>query len=126
MPFANHYDVVKAFPSNRANHPLRIGVLPRRAWRDDRLPDVQHLRLTRKSFAIDLIPVPNQMARALFQPARLDELSRRPFRGRMLRNIEMHQPTPPAAQHHEHKQDSKGHRRHGEEIQRDQIPGVVP
>src|SRR5436309_12298551 len=28
MPFANHDDVVKAFPSNRANHPLGIRVLP--------------------------------------------------------------------------------------------------
>jgi hypothetical protein len=51
MPFANHYDVVKAFPSNRANHPLGIRVLPRRARRNNRFPDVQRLGLTRKSFA---------------------------------------------------------------------------
>src|SRR5215467_9721902 len=38
MPLVDHHDMVKAFPSNRANHALRIGVLPRRPWRDDRLP----------------------------------------------------------------------------------------
>src|SRR5438309_1209114 len=75
MPFANHDDVVKAFPSNRANHALGIGVLPRRSWRYDRLPDGQQPRLTRKSFAIDLIPVPDHMPRALLLPAPLDQLS---------------------------------------------------
>src|SRR2546428_8352845 len=80
MPLADYHDMVKAFPPNRANHPLRIGVLPRRAWRNDRLPDVQQPRLTRKPFAIDLIPVPDQMPRTLVLPARLDQLSCRPFR----------------------------------------------
>jgi hypothetical protein len=66
------------------------------------------------------------MPSALLPSARLNELSRRPFRGRMLRDIEMHQPAPAVAQHDQHKQDSKGRRRHREEVQRDQILGVVP
>src|SRR2546425_3542717 len=28
MPFGDHHDMVKAFPSNRSNHALGIGVLP--------------------------------------------------------------------------------------------------
>jgi len=59
MPFADHDDVVKALPSNRADHALGISVLPRRARRYDHFPDVQRLRLTRKSFSIDLISIPN-------------------------------------------------------------------
>src|SRR5882724_13185896 len=35
MPFADHDDVVKAFPSNRTNHSLGIRALPRRARRND-------------------------------------------------------------------------------------------
>src|SRR6266850_4795504 len=35
MPFADHHDMVKAFPSNRSNHALGIGVLPGRAWCND-------------------------------------------------------------------------------------------
>jgi hypothetical protein len=66
MPLDDYYDMVEALPSNRANHPLRIGVLPRRAWRDDRLPEFQHPGLTRESFAIGLIPVPDQIPRTLF------------------------------------------------------------
>src|SRR2546427_7923182 len=92
MPFADHDNVIKAFPSNRADHPLGIRVLPRRAGRDDRLRDVQRLGLTRKSLSIDLVSVPNEIPGPLLQRARLEQLARRPFRSRMLRDIEMHQP----------------------------------
>jgi hypothetical protein len=44
---------------------------------------------------------------------------------RMLRHIQMHQPAPAVGQHHEHEQDSKRRRGHREEIQRDEILGVV-
>src|SRR2546422_2743360 len=91
MPFADHHDIVKAFPSNRSNHALGIGVLPGRTWRNDRFPEVQRPGLTRKSFSIDLASVPDQMPWGLLQPARLDQLSRSPIRGRMFRDIEMHQ-----------------------------------
>src|SRR5438552_13564515 len=38
MPFADHDDVVQAFPANRADHPLGIRVLPRRAGRPPGYP----------------------------------------------------------------------------------------
>src|SRR5438876_11320444 len=84
MPFAN---MVKAFQSNRSNHALGVGVLPGRAWRNDRFPDVQRLGLTRKSFSIDLVSVTDQMAWGLLQPARLDQLPHSPVRGRTYRYI---------------------------------------
>jgi hypothetical protein len=57
MPFADHDDVVQAFTSNRADHPLGIRVLLRRAGRNDRLPDVQHPGLMRKSFSAAVLGV---------------------------------------------------------------------
>jgi hypothetical protein len=63
MPFADHDGVVQAFTSNRADHPLGIRVLPRRAGRNDGLLDVQHPGLMRKSFFINLVSVPNQIPR---------------------------------------------------------------
>jgi hypothetical protein len=65
MPLADHHDVIKAFPSNRFDHPLRIGVLPRRSQRNDHLAEVQHPGLPRKSLAIDLVSIPDQMPSAL-------------------------------------------------------------
>src|SRR6266700_7434539 len=125
MPLTDYHDMVQTFASNRANHALGIGVLPRRSWRFDRLPDVQHLGLTRKSVAIDLVPIPDQIPRAVLRPARLEQLARRPFGSRMLRDIKMHQPTPAVGQHNEHEQDSKGRGRYREEIQRNEIRSVV-
>src|SRR5437588_9972873 len=61
MPFADHDVVVQAFASHRAEHPLGIRVLPRRAGRNDGLLDVQQPGLMRKSFSIDLVSVPNQI-----------------------------------------------------------------
>src|SRR5436309_429558 len=124
MPFADHNDMVKAFPSNRSNHALSIGVLPGRARRNDHFPDAQRPGLTRKSFSIHLVSVTDQMP-WLLQPARLDQLSPSPTRGRMFRDIEMHQPAPVVAQHHEREQDPKSRRGHREEIQPDQILGVI-
>ena len=119
MPFTDHDDVVKAFPANRANHPLGMRVLPRLAGRNDRLPDLQRLGLTRKSFSINLVSVPNQVSGPLLQRARLEQLACRPFRGRMVGDIEMHQPAPAVGQHHEHEHDPKGRGGYREEIQRD-------
>jgi hypothetical protein len=115
MPLADHDDMIETFPSNRSNHPLGIGVLPRRAWRNDRFPDVQRPGLTRKSFSIDLVSVPDQIPRSLLQPERFNQLPSGPTRGRMLGDIEMHKPAPVVPQHHEHEQDPKGRRGYREE-----------
>src|SRR5262247_4334378 len=95
MPLAEHHDMVEAFSTNRANHPLRIAVLPRRAWRYNHLSDVEHPGSTRKSFAIDRVAIPDQKPRALLQPARLEQLPRRPFRGRLPRDPQLPPPAPP-------------------------------
>ena len=68
MPFADHDDVVQALTSNRADHPLGIRVLPRRTGRNDGLLEAQHPGLMRKSFSIDLVPVPNQIPGADERP----------------------------------------------------------
>jgi hypothetical protein len=98
MQLADYYDIVKAFPSNRSDHALGAGVLPRRAWRDDRFPDVQRPGLTRKSFSIDLVSVPDQIPWSLLQPARLDQLPNGPPRGRIrISNGIFASPLPPSA-----------------------------
>ena len=66
MPLADYYDMVKAFPPQRANHSLRIGVLPWRAW--------QQPRLTRKSFAIDLEALTTRPPRVRYEWPRPGQL----------------------------------------------------
>ena len=78
MSFANHDYVVQAFPSNRANHPLGIRVLPRRAGRNYHFAEVQCLGLARKSLSIHLVSVADQIPWRLFVHAGLQQLPRRP------------------------------------------------
>src|SRR5438132_7118893 len=125
MPLADHDYVVKAFPTNRANHPLGIRVLPGLAGRNYRFSDAQCLGLTRKSFSINLVSIPNQVPGPLLQRARLEQLACRPFRSRMLRDIEMNQPAPAVGQDHEHEQHPKGRGGDREQIQRDQVLRVI-
>src|SRR5437016_2866352 len=125
MPLADHDYVVKAFPTNRANHRLGVRVLPGRAGRNYRFSDAQCLGLTRKSFSINLVSIPNQLPGPLLQRARLEQLACRPFRSRMLRDIEMHQPASAVGQDHEHEQHPKGRGGNREQIQRDQVLRVI-
>jgi hypothetical protein len=69
--------------------------------------------------------VSDEMPWRLLQRARLDQLPSGPPRGRMLGDIEMHQPAPVVAQHHQHEQDPERRRGDGEEIHCDQILGVI-
>src|SRR5262249_20412518 len=117
--------VVKAFPANRANYPLGVRVLPWRAGRNDCLPNLQRLGLTRKSFSINLVAVPNQVPEPLLQRTRLKQLACRPLRSRMLRDIEMYEPAPAVRQHHEHEQHPKGCGWYREEIQGDYVLRVI-
>src|SRR3989442_13443696 len=87
MPFADHHDMVKTFPSNRSNHALGIGVLPGRARRNDHFPHVQRLGLTRKSFSIDLISVTDQMPRGRIPVLGAPVLRRRARRLEHLRYV---------------------------------------
>src|SRR5207245_3075092 len=93
-----------------SRHSRRIEPITRSAYAfchgergaNHRLPDLQRLGLARKALSIDLVAVPDQIAGRFLQPARLKQLESRPFRSRMLRDIEMHQPAPAVGQHHQH------------------------
>src|SRR5437870_61952 len=56
MPFAEDDDVIEAFPSNRSNHALGIGVLPGRAWGDEDLVDPHIPRSPEKTRTFALKP----------------------------------------------------------------------
>ena len=54
----------------------------------------------------------------------LGNLLGRPFRGRMVGDVEMNHTAPMMGQNHKHKEDSKAYRWYHEEIRRDQLPQV--
>jgi len=63
MALVEDDDMVQAFPPDRTDDPLDVGVLPRRAWRRDDLGDPQRLNLVANLEAIRGIAVAQQVAR---------------------------------------------------------------
>src|SRR5258708_28429095 len=65
MPFAEHNNMVKTIPPDRTDQPLRISVLPWRAWRDRPIPYTHCSKPLDDDIAIDAIPIANEISRRL-------------------------------------------------------------
>src|SRR5580704_9831240 len=81
--------MVQTFPSNRADQPLHIGILPGTLEPTDHLLHAQRPQPTAKLFPVDLVPVTNDISLTPAFPERLHHLLTRPFCRRMLRDAEM-------------------------------------
>ena len=61
MPLVEDDDVVEEFPTKAANHPLHIGILPRRARGRDDLIDARAFNPSRSPLTVNAIAVSNQI-----------------------------------------------------------------
>ena len=86
MPLAEHNDMVKAFPPDRADQTFSIAILPWRARRRRMIANAHGSKSANKDFAIGPIAVADQIARGLLPAERLRELISDPFSGRMRGN----------------------------------------
>src|SRR4051794_9607369 len=93
-----HSDVVEALPSDRANQPLRVAILPGGAWRCWTIANTERTKAAKESVAIAGIPVADQVARCRLPAARFRELIGDPLGGRMPRDAKA-QDLPPAVPH---------------------------
>ena len=83
MPLAEHNNVVKALPSDRADKSFSISVLPWGArWRRS-IANADRSKSSDEDLALGPIPVADQIAGGLFPAACFRELICDPFRGRM-------------------------------------------
>src|SRR5665213_1927830 len=83
VPFAKHDDMVDAFPTDRADEPFDIGVLPGRARRCRSISDAERPKAPGHDLTINAISITNEVPRSMLPAARLRELSSNPFRGRV-------------------------------------------
>lgn len=65
MRFAQYGDVVEAFPTDRADEPLYMTVLPWRAWRDRSVPDAHGPRPPGDDGAVGAVSITNEVSRGL-------------------------------------------------------------
>jgi hypothetical protein len=97
MPLAEDNDMIEAITSDRADEPLRISILPRRAWRDRPIPDAHGPHALNEPGAVDAIPITDDVSRRISPAKRLSELLRNPFGSRM-RGYSQPQKLPPTMQ----------------------------
>ena len=81
MPLAKHDDMIKTFPSDRADQPLRMPILPSRSWRGRSVTNPHRAKTPFEYLAIDAVAISNEISRRC--PYRkLDPAGARPRIGR--------------------------------------------
>ncbi len=114
MLLVEYNDVAKALAPYRANHSLRVRILPWRSWCCYDFFDVHVLDPLAEEVAVDRIPVPDQEPWCLIFGKRFDYLLSRPLRCRMRRYVEVDDHTAVMAKYDKTEQDTKPRRRYGE------------
>src|SRR5262245_41189702 len=86
--------MIKAFSSNAADHSFHIWILERRSRRGDHFFDPHPLNSISEILPVNAVAIAQQIPGGLMVWECFDDLSRRPFGGRMLGDIEMNNSTP--------------------------------
>src|SRR5437870_11538820 len=117
--------MIEALASNRSNHSLYIGSLPRRARCRQNLADAHVSHLFSEVIHEDSIAVAQQVARQLGKGKGFPQLLSRPLRGGVGGHIAVQNATPVMGQYQKHVEDLETDRGHGEEVDGDQLLGVI-
>jgi len=117
--------MVDAFPTDRADEPFDIGVLPGRARRCRSISDAERPKAPGDDLPISAISITNEVPRSLLPSARLRELSRNPFRGRVCGCGRPQDPVPVMLQDKKAEEQAKGHGGDHEEIHRGDAVGMI-
>ena len=125
MALVQDDDVVQTFPADGSDNPLDISILPRRSWRDQHLSYAHTGNAASKALAINAVSIAKDMAGCGIERKGFDYLLSRPCRRGMSGHIDMENATTIVPQNDNHIEDPKGCRRHGEEIDRGDIPKMI-
>src|SRR5260221_14604611 len=88
MSFAEHNNMVKTIPSDRADEPLRVSVLPGRPWRDRPIPYTHCSKPLDENLAIDAIAIANDIPGGLLPAVAFDHLTGNPMAARTSRHVQ--------------------------------------
>src|SRR5262249_58702989 len=99
--------MIEALASNTADHSLDIWILERRSRRGDHFFDLHSFHSEAKFFSVDLISIPEQIARSSLFGKGFDDLLRGPSSRRMRGDIEVNDPSSIMEQDNKTVQDTK-------------------
>jgi hypothetical protein len=83
VQLAEYDNVVEAVPSDRADQPFRMSVLPWRSWGGRPIPNAHCPKTPDEDVAINAVPIANDVSRGLLPAECLGELTSDPFGTRM-------------------------------------------
>src|SRR3989442_267479 len=89
VPLAEHKDMVQTLTANRADEPLREGVLPRAVGRRQDLVDPHALHSLSERMSVDLIAIAEEVGRGGVVREGVHDLLGRPGGGGMLAAVEV-------------------------------------
>src|ERR1019366_8403037 len=120
-----HDHMIEALAPNGTDHPLHIGSLPRGSWRGQHFLDTHVSHLSSKLIAENRIGVAEQVARELVEGKCLPQLLPRPLCGRVGGHIEVKNTATVMGQYQKYVEDLEADSGHSEEIDGDQLRGVI-
>ena len=125
VDLVQHDQVVEAFPANRSDDPLDVRILPGRLGRDRDFVDAQPLDAFAEVVAVDAVAVSDHVSRGFVEGEGLDDLLSRPP-GRGIRgDVEVDHAATIVAEDDKAVEHAERGRRHGEEVDGDQVGDMV-
>src|SRR5262245_41658307 len=116
LVFTDDDQMIETLSANRADDAFRVWILEWRSRRGDPFFNLHSLYSQSKFFPVNLISIPEQIARRRVFWESFDELSGRPFSRRMRCNIEVDDMTSVMQQDYEAVQVAEGQCRNGEKV----------
>jgi hypothetical protein len=113
------------FASDRTDQALRERVLPGAVRGRKDFVDLHTLHSVAKLLAIHQVTIAEEIGGRGVVRERIHDLLGGPSRGGMLGDVEVNDMPAVVGEHDENEEDAQAGRGHGEEIDRDQVPGVV-
>src|SRR5262245_28624845 len=117
--------MIQTVTPDGSDQPFHVGPLPWTGWRGEDFLYAQALDSLSKVIPIYLIPVSQQVTWRLILGNRLHHLLPCPPCRRVLRHVEVNDAAAVMSQHDRYEQHPKADRRHGEEVDRDEILDMV-
>ena len=83
MPLTKDDNMVKAVPSDRADEPLTIAILPGRSRRGWPIPNAHRPKTSDENITVDAVAIANEIAWPLLPATSFRQLAADPFSARM-------------------------------------------
>lgn len=118
-------DVILALPPNRADQSFDVGILPGSARGRGHIVDPERLDPSARRQPIHAVSVPQEIAWGVAPRKSLDDLLAGPLARGVLGDMEMNHPAPLKAQHNEHVENPKRHRRDSEQVDASETGSLI-